>query len=278
MENNNIDQRIDERIQKGIKFEFDSFFNTGWKIFKKVFLIIAGAVFIMAVPVLIVYAIMMPFLMGIGSFSQYMEIIKDNPYYMQQLQRSPIYLLKQSLLTVIVALITAPINAGMVKLCRDADKGEELRFGTIFSYYKAPYFGKLLVTVFITTLITSGCGFVFSYIPIVGGLLNLGVILVVYVMLSYVQPLIIFANADIGKAFSLSFRLAGKTFLPVLGFSLLFGLLCGLGILACCIGIFFTVAFIPTCHYLIYKHGVGFPEDEVAEEDNSHWQQQPPTV
>src|SRR5687767_6650031 len=155
-----IDIRIEKRIQQGkIKFEFDSFFSSGWNIFKKVTLMIAGAIFIMAIPILIVYVIMMPFLLGITSFNAYMDIIQDNPYYMQELQRSPMYLLKQSLMQVIVALITAPINAGMVKLCRDADKDQELRFGTIFSYYKAPYFGKLLVTVLITTLITSGFSF-----------------------------------------------------------------------------------------------------------------------
>jgi hypothetical protein len=278
MENFNIEQRIDERIQNGIKFDFDSFFNNGWNLFKKVFLMIAGAIFIMAVPVMIVYVIMMPFLMGISSFDQYMDIVKDNPYYMQQLQRSPMYLLKQSLMTMIFALISAPINAGMVKLCRDADKGEDLRFGTIFSYYKAPYFGKLLVTVLITAFITSACSFAFSFIPILGTFLNLGAVLVVYVMFAYVQPLIIFANADLGKAFSMSFKLAGKTFLSVLGFSLLFGLLCGVGIIGCCIGIFFTAAFIPVCHYLIYKYGVGFPEDELTQDETPHWQQQPPSI
>lgn len=279
MEDFNIELRIEERIQNGkIKFEFDSFFSTGWNIFKKVTLMIAGAIFIMAIPILVVYAVMMPFLMGISSFDQYMDIVKDNPYYMQQLQRSPIYLLKQSLMQIVIALITAPINAGMVKLCRDADKEQELRFGTIFSYYKAPYFGKLLATVLITTLITSGFSFAFSFIPVLGSLLNIGVVLVVYVMFAYVQPLIIFSNADLGKAFSLSFRLASKTFWPVLGFSMLFGLLCCLGILACCIGVIFTAAFIPVCHYLIYKHGVGFPEDEAAADETPHWQEQPPTI
>lgn len=279
MENINIEQRIYDRIQQGkIKFEFDSFFNAGWRIFKKVFLMVAGAIFLMFIPLMIVYLIMMPFLMGIDSIDQYLDIVKHDPYYMQKLQRSPIYLLKQSLLSIIIALITAPINAGMLKLCRDADKGDDIRFGTIFSYYKAPYFGRLLATVLLVTIITTLSGFVTSFIPVLGSLLNFGLLIVVYVMFAYVQPLIIFSNVGVSKAFSLSFKLAGKTFLPVLAYILLFGLLCCAGLVACCFGVFFTAAFVPACHYLIYKHGVGFPEDEIEEENAPHWQDQPPTI
>ena len=61
---NNIEQRVNDRIAKGIKFDFDPFFADAWRIFKKVTLTIAGVSFLLAIPVLIVYGIMMPFLMG----------------------------------------------------------------------------------------------------------------------------------------------------------------------------------------------------------------------
>ena len=106
----------------------------------------------------------------------------------------------------------------------------------------------------------------------------LAVALCIYILTAFVQPLIIFGNAELGNSFSLSFKIAGKAFLPILGYSLLFGIIACAGIVVCCIGVFFTAAFIPVANYLFYKYAIGFPEDEVATEDQTNWQQQPPTM
>ena len=279
MENNNIEQRVQDKIAQGITYNFDKFFADGWRIFKKTALPIAGVTFLLAIPVLIIYAILGPFLFGIESFDQYMRIAKHDPYFMQRLTRSPMYLLKQGLLSMIFGVAFAPINAGMLKMCREADKTGEVNFGSAFAYYKAPYYGKLVILTLIMSIGSSVTSYVFGFIPILGSLINLAVILCMYVFLAYVQPLIIFGNADLGKAFSLSFALSSKKFGAVLGFGLLFGLLGGLGFIGCCIGVFFTIAFIPTCGYLLYKHAIGFPEDEEEVQNPGNWQQeQPPTV
>ncbi len=279
MENsNNIEQRINDRLQSDVSFNFDKFFADAWSIFKKVTFLVAGSIFVLAVPILIVYSITLPFMLGIQSFTQYFSIIQEDPYYFQEIQQSPIYLLKQMLVNVIIALLFAPINAGLIKLCRDADKTGEVNFGTIFKYYKGEYFGRLILAVLITAMVSGFLNIAFSFIPFVGGLIYMVVVLVFAILISFVQPLIIFGNLDLGKAFSLSFKIAGKFFWPVLGYSLLFGLLTGLGLIACCIGIFFTAAFIPVCNYLLYKYAVGFPEDEETEEVQTHWQEQPPVA
>lgn len=275
---NNIEQIVQDRIAKGIKFNFDSFFADAWRIFKKVTLMIAGVTFLLAIPVLIIYGIMMPFLMGIESFDQYMRIIKHNPYYFQHMQRQPMFLLKQSLVSIIFAILFAPIQAGFLKMCRDADKTGQVNFGTAFYYYKSPFLGRILLSVLILTLVNSGLSVAFGFIPFIGSLMYLGVAICIYVFMAFVQPLIIFGNAELGQAFSLSMKIAGKAFFPILGFSLLFGLLCCLGVIACCIGIFFTIAFLPVANYLFYKNAIGFPEDEVEKVEEGNWQQTPPVV
>lgn len=277
---NNIEQRVQDKIAKGITYNFDTFMADGWRIFKKTALPIAGVSFLLAIPVIIIYAILAPFLFGIESFEQYMNIAKHDPFFMQRMMRSPVFLFKQIALGIVLAVAFAPINAGLLKMCREADKTGEVNFGSAFAYYKAPYFGKLIVVTLLMTVISNLSQFVFGFIPILGPLLNLAVTLGMYVFIAYVQPLIIFGNADLGKAFSLSFALSSKKFAAVLGFSLLFVLLFMLGLIACCIGILFTIAFIPTCNYLLYKHAVGFPEDdEDAAVQPGNWQQdQPPTT
>lgn len=271
-----IHERVESQINKGFNLSFESVFDNVWTVFKKVTLPMAGAILLLCIPVFIIYAIMMPFMLGINSFNQYMDLIQDDPYYFQQLQKSPMYLMKLSLFGLIIGLLFAPINAGFLKLCRDADKTGEVSFGTIFSYYKGKYLGRLMLVMVITTLVQNGLNIGLSFIPIIGQLTYLVFIIVMYVMISYVQPLIIFGDTSVGDSFGLSFKLASKTFLPVLGYGLLFGLLCGLGVLACCIGILFTAAFMPAYNYVMYKRTVGFPEDDEALENQAHWQDQPP--
>lgn len=271
-----IHERIDLKISQGFQRSFENFFDQVWTVFKKVTLPTAGAIILMAIPAMIIYTIMMPFLLGIHSFSQYMEIVQEDPMYFQEMQKSPVFLLKQSLFGLIVGIIFAPINAGFLKLCRDSDKTGETRFGTIFSFYKGKYLGPLMLVMVILTLVQNGLNIALSFIPIAGSFIYLILLVLMYVMIVYVQPLIIFADASIGDAFSLSFKLAGKTFLPVLGYGLLFGLLTGLGVLACCIGVLFTAAFMPAFNYVLYKQTVGFPEDDAELENTAHWQDQPP--
>lgn len=271
-----IHQRVDSQINKGFNLSFESVFDNVWSVFKKVTLPMAGAFLILAIPMMIIYAIMMPFMLGINSINQYMEIVQDNPYYFQELQRSPYYLLKQSLFGIIIALLFAPINAGCLQLCRDADKTGEVKFGTIFSFYKGKYLGRLMLVMVITTFIQNGLNIALNFIPVIGQLTYLLLIIVMYVMIIYVQPFIVFADTSVGDSFALSFKLAAKTFLPVLGYGLLFGLLFCLGIFACCIGLLFTAALLPAYNYVMYKRTVGFPEDDVALENQGHWQDQPP--
>lgn len=115
------------------------------------------------------------------------------------------YLLKQGLLGIVLAVAFAPINAGMLKMCREADKTGKVNFSSAFSYYKAPYYGKLLVAVLVMTVVSNILSVVFGYIPILGSFMSLGLNMCMYVLIAFVQPLIIFGNADIGKAFSLKF-------------------------------------------------------------------------
>jgi hypothetical protein len=272
----NIQQRIETTLQQGYKYDFDTFFKNGWELWKKTTLMMLGAILILAIPMVIIYMIAMPFLFGITSIEQFMDIAKSDPKYFQNLQKSPMYLLKQMGVTLIFTTLFAPIHGGCMQLCRDADKGADMKFGTIFSFYKGKYYGRLLLTTLAVSVLTNLLNIGLGFIPIIGPLINLGCVLMIYSYCAFVQPLIIFGDASIGEGFSYSFKLAGKKLGGILGLILLFGLLFAVGFCVCGVGALFTFAFLPVCNYLLYKYAVGFPEDDLVKEDEGNWQQQPP--
>jgi len=263
---NNISQRVRTRLSAGISVPFDRILSESFALWKKVTAPIAIVLLIIAIPVIVMYVIAMPFMLGLSSFEEVMDVAKNDPHYMKELQQSMAYLIKSSVLGVLLSIVIAPVQAGFLRLCRDTEKTGDVRFNVLFSYFSNPYTLRLMISSVLITLVMSAAGFGLGQLGLAGKLLNVLVLICLSVLLIYVQPFIIFGNAGVGQAFSLSFAVAGKKFFPVLGTLLFYGLLAILGILLCGVGFFFTVAFLPICNYLLYKYSVGFPEDETGEQ------------
>src|SRR5687767_7571093 len=247
----NIQERVNDRIQNGYKYDFNTFFQNGWELWKKTTMMMCGALLILCIPLVIIYAVAMPFLFGISSLEQFMDIAKDDPKYFEELQRTPIFLLKQMGISLLVMLIVAPLHGGCMRLVRAADKGEDTKFGMIFSCYTGKYFGKLLVVTLAVGFVTSGLNIAFGFIPVIGPLINLFCMLAIYSYAAFVQPLIVFADGGVGESFGASFKLAGKKFGGILGLVTLYGLLFIVGACLCGVGMLVTFAFLPICNYLL---------------------------
>ncbi len=265
-------------MAKRVDLNFDRYFADGWRIFKQVTYMIAGVTFLLAIPIVIVYFLMFFSMLGITSFEQYLDIAKHDPYYFQRISRAPRYLVTQSIFVLAISLVSAPITAGLIKMCRDVDKDGSTSFGAAFYYFKGRYFMKVVVITLIMSFAQQAANLAFGFIPVLGSFMYLGAAVLMYILFAFSITLVIFADASISQAISLSFKLASKNFWAILAYSLLFGLLAGAGIIACCIGIFFSIAFVYVNQYLLYKYVVGFPEDEAAIEEPGSWQQQPPTM
>lgn len=285
MENNiqsNIEDRVNQRIKDGIQYDFDKFFSSGWSIFKQVFLQVLGGILILSVPLIIISLILGPLLSGPSDLNPYdfkpgNDIdLKELFLKIQQQNSSPMYYLRQSILSFLAILISAPLQAGFLKLCREAEK-DGPSFGDLFIYYKNEYTGRIVLAGLITTTLGTVTGLVFNFVPFFGPIINLLLTITFYLLFVFVVPLIIFGNASLGQAFQLSIKLTLNKFLAVLGLTLLFGILSISGLIVCCIGVLLTVAFMPVCNYLLYRFAVGFPEDDAEKDEEPHWQDQPPT-
>jgi len=275
----NITERVNQKISEGYSYDFDTFFKDGWRIFKQNFWMVAVGLCIMIIPIILISFVLTPVL-GIeqnqpdirpgAGFSEIMEAVREAQDKITVADR-----LKQSLLNFLYILLLAPIQAGFIGVSRKADKGEA-SFGDVFQYYRHSTSGRIVIAGLITTFLNVACNFAFGFLPGAGTFLALITSMVFYYLFLFVYPLIIFGNASLGEAFSLSFKLFFKKPLPIIGLTILFALIACSGIIVCCIGIVLTVAFAPICNYLLYKYSVGFPEDDREQEAQAHWQDVPP--
>lgn len=273
---NNLEQRIQDILAKGIKINIDTFISEGWKIFKKVTVFVFLSIIVLGVPAVIIGFILLPFMFDVYSIKGLLRAIEHDPSYFNKLQRSPVYWFKSNLISVFASLAFGPIYGGLLKLCRDVDKDGETSFGALFYYYKKDFYFKLVIVQFVTSTIISIFGFLFGLLGPVGGLLNYISMFATYTLLIFVTPLIVFERASLQVAFSSSFKLVFSAFGSIIAIQLIFIVFAMLGFVACIVGFFFSMAFLPVAQYLLYKYSVGFPEDEIEKAEAGHWQDQPP--
>ena len=147
-----------------------------------------------------------------------------------------------------------------------ADSGTDFSLGTVFDYYSSPYFKQLFIATGLIALISTGITSLFESF----GIRFLGVILTYTISFFtfLVIPLIIFGNLKVAEAIKGSIIIVSKQFFILLGLLIVAVIMAILGLIGFCIGIFFTIPFIYSMYYTIYKDSIGF-DDEVEAQINS---------
>ncbi len=283
-----LEQKVEARIQAGIKIDFGLIFSDGWRIFKQIFWMVMIATIMIAVINWIlstVISLALPTPMdfdpsmfkNVNDPDEIMDMYKEIFKQVVKVQSSPIAQIRTIIISSITVLIMAPLQAGYMRNCREADKNKA-SFGDLFSYYKNEFTGRLVGTGLILTLASGLITFLVSFIPGAGIFISLILTLLSYLLFIYATPLIIFENATIKQALLLSMKLALNRIFPIIGFMLLCYILSLSGFILCCVGVFLTMAYLPIGNYLLYKCSMGFEDDELEQQPEAgHWQQQPPT-
>ncbi|MEZ4792011.1 MAG: hypothetical protein R2783_00590 [Gelidibacter sp.] len=119
-----------------------------------------------------------------------------------------------------------------------------------FYFFKKDYFGKTLLLAMIYASISLACQLM-CFIPMIYAVVPLMFISVIFAYHS---------EKSIEEIIKISFSLGNKKWLLTFG-SLFICLLLGmLGLIACFIGVFFTISIVYFPAYAIYKHVVGFED------------------
>lgn len=248
-----LDQ-IEDIKKNGYSLDFASVFNHAFENYKKIALY-SGLI------ILVFFFIAFVAFMGIMiAYFGAEALTKDFIQNFENQQLTDIQLVIQTVVVSVVAGITAPFGAGFLKMADSADKDVEFNVSTIFSYYKAPYFGQIFAAAFIPALIGTALATLVesSGILFVGNLISFTISFFMYLSI----PLIVFGNIKAIDAIKSSFIIVTKNPLNIFAFFIIGFLGSMVGFIGCCVGIIFTVAFNSSMIYATYFAIFGTQSEE----------------
>jgi hypothetical protein len=262
-----VKTKIEEISLNGYQLDFGTVFESAFENYKKIALY-AGLM-------LIVFSIIMAIIIISGLISYIgVEHVEEFGEKMKQLLQLKVLPLDIALpLNAGLLLFSGLINpffAGFLKMADCGQNGEEFHVSNMFSYYKFPYFFNIFISVILIGLIATGLAMLLES----AGLSFVGSVttMLISFLTSLSVPLIVFGNLNAIESIKYSILLVSKQPLTLLGLTIVAGIGSALGIFGLCIGIFFTLPFMYSMNYIIYKSIIGFDEtseiDEISGMEN----------
>ncbi len=256
----NTFESILEKINNTKNLDFGDILSRTIELFKKVWLqgFLLMVIFcIIMIPLFI--AIYLPMYSALMEQIQNGGYNPENPSNLFSLQ-SDGFRYKIIGFAFVISFLTTALVAAFYKIVRKLDVGEEFSFSDFFQFFKAKYFDRIFAIASFSLLIAL-LNFAFEKFlpPATATLLNLllNVILSVYTTL-FAVFFAFNSNLKAGEIFSLSFNLGSKKWLLIFGLMVVAILMGCLGMIACGIGMLFTISIIYLPTYFVYKDVVGF--------------------
>lgn len=252
----NIKKRLEEINQKGLHLETGALIDESFDTYKKI-VMMAGIAFLILVIIMAVILIG-----GISVFYGLEQYMQD----FSQLEQTDLprnFIIVSAIVNTVIAAITAPFSAGIIKMSHNADTNREFSVATAFEYYKSAKFAPIFTASFIVALTSALIGTLLQ-------LLNMNFVgtfvgLIISFLTCLTIPLLILGNLSVKDAIMHSISLVNKAPLTIL-LALVVALIGSLvGIIAFCLGVFFTLPYIYCMHYTIYKNIFGAGESEIEE-------------
>ena len=254
--------KLDEIVKSGYSLNVSSTFDEILKYFKKTFLLNGLVGFILYAAFTIVLVLL---LRGLGiNFDE----LQDNEVMLNFIT-SQNFLLYSSLAGFFIQVLIYPIYAGFIQLNRDIDTQDEVGIGNIFKIFSSKKYIHVLGFCILIFLLTN--------VPtVVAALLHINFIgsIITYII-SFLSilglPLILFSNLNSLQALKYSAQLVVKNPGSIIAILLLSFLVAMSGIIACFVGVIFTIPVFFSTQFVLYKKIVGFEEDEIifdVEKDN----------
>lgn len=236
--------QIEDIKKNGYTLDFATVFNHAFENYKKIALY--SGLIILVFSIIAAVAFMGIMIAYFGAEAMTKDFIQN----LENHEFTAVQLVIQTVAVSVIAGLTAPFGAGFLKMADSADKDIEFNVSTIFTYYKAPYFGQIFVAAFIPALLGTALANLIESAGIlfVGNIISFTVSLFMYLSI----PLIVFGNLKAIDAIKSSIIVVTKNPLNIFAFFIIGFLGSMVGFIACCVGIIFTVAFNSSMIYATY--------------------------
>jgi hypothetical protein len=152
-------------------------------------------------------------------------------------------------------VLISPFVAGMLKMAHDADNDQEVTFSSIYYYVNSPQFLDIILATTAISVFSVGINILLkNALPNTSGdILGFVISYTISILTFIAIPLVIFKNLNFIDAIKLSYSRVLNNFFVVLLLMIVAGLFSAIGIVALCIGLFFTIPFAYAMQYSIYK-------------------------
>lgn len=250
---------IEQKVRNGYSLDLGKLIDESFATFKKTFLIAGLGMLIISVVMVILYLGILGAFFGFSNFTETMTSIET-------MTNNTSFIIGNAIVTMFFSALFAPITAGFIHLNHLANTNQEVQIGTIFDFYKAPFFNQIFISYLVigvtTAVITAG----FSLLGY--EIINSIIQIIIALFTVFTIPLIIYGEQNYLDAITKSTKLFFKQPFIIIIALLIAAIGMLLGIFALCIGIIFTVPYLYSMYYAIYNQSVGFqnssPIDEIG--------------
>ncbi|WP_435137150.1 hypothetical protein [Formosa sp. A9] len=243
-----MNTKIEQKIAQAPELDFGTIFSNCIELFKKVWL--QGLI-----TLVLTLALMLPFYFIIYTPLIAVDII-DPDAFKNSIDSNPILLIPFVLVFIVFMIFAAAISLAMqaafYRICKQKDLNENTK-DDYFYYFKKPYLLKLITLALVTVIISVLCTML-CVLPLIYAIVPVSFFVVVFAFNPEMTV------SDIVKT---SFKIGNKKWLITFGLILVCGVLAQIvGLLMCFVGVFLTSSFSYLPIYFIYKHVVGFNDEE----------------
>lgn len=246
-----------EKIASAKELDFGTIFGQAIELFKKTWLqgfLLQLFTLIVMLPLIIVLYVPLIGMIIAQQESGY----NDNEVFTSFFAgMSILYILFVIVGVFVLGSISVALNAAFYRIIKKLDYNEQITTSDFFYFIKGKYLSKTFVLMLVTILISIPAALL-CYIPLI----------YVIVPISYFTLIFAFnPELSVGDIVKASFKLGNKKWLISFGLIIVASLLAQIvGFLLCGIGVLFTATFVYHPTYLIYKHILGFDDNDAIEE------------
>ncbi|WP_394773497.1 hypothetical protein [Flavobacterium sp.] len=239
-----ISDQIKDIKNHGYTLDFSNVFNLAFENYKKIAVYAGLILLVFSVFFGVIAAVILIQIFGVDKLEN-AKFLTIEPQHLTQIQ-----LVYYIFGTAILSAIFSPFTAGFLKMADSAQKDQEFKVATVFTYYKNHYFLQIFLATFTISLLNVAIGTFLELQHL--NVLGLAVSLFLSFFTFLIIPLIIFGNLKAFDAIKSSFIIISKQ--PAILFALIITIVGAMliGFMAFCIGLLFTIPFSYSMTYAIY--------------------------
>lgn len=238
-------EKLQDLEKNGYQIDFGNVFNHAFENYKKIALY-AGLVLLIFIILFVVFTtVSLVSILGVTAMSK--DFSPEN-FKIENLSESNLLIL--GVFSTLFSCLISPFQAAFLKMAHHGDRDEDFPVSSLFSYYKSPYIKEILIS----SLLISTINFAQTNLMMFIKLDLLGNIITLFISFATLLtvPLIIFGNLTALDAIKHSIKIIFKQPLVLLGLIIVAIIGSLVGLMACCVGILFTMPFLYSMNYAIY--------------------------